>query len=334
MTLVARSLLVFCALICSLIGDNLLAGEWNVGFKTIQLSDPVIDKEIEVALWYPSEAESKAETIGPAILNLAREAKPIAKAQGLIVISHGFTGSLLSHNDTAQYLAKQGYLVATPTHPDLPGLRSRKPELDPLVVRPRHIKLIVDQLLNHPPGNMSLRQKYVGIVGFSLGTYSALVAMGAEPDLSGLGNYCLVNAKDDLLCSPGSKQRFGMIAPHLESKSDKRIAAAVLLAPAYGPFFSEGSLKGIEASIQLVSAEEDLELDYQYNVQHFAKYLPNSGSIEVIKGAGHFVFIAPCPDSLKQAVPFICKDSESVDREAVHEKLNSDIARFFNNVLS
>jgi len=33
------------------------------------------------------------------------------------------------------------------------------------------------------------------------------------------------------------------------------------------------------------------------------------------------------------AVPAICEDAASVDRVALHQKLNGDIAEFFNEVL-
>jgi len=57
-------------------------------------------------------------------------------------------------------------------------------------------------------------------------------------------------------------------------------------------FFSEKSLAEIKIPVQLFSAEKDQELDNRYNVQYFAKLLPNTTPIQVVKGAGHFVFMA------------------------------------------
>jgi len=333
MTLLVRHFLIFSVISHLLIGNTALAEEGSVGFKAIQVFDPVIHYDIEVAVWYPTQDKAKQESIGPVILDVARDARPLASSQGLILISHGFSGNFLGHNDTAQFLARLGYVVATPTHPDLQGLKSGKPEFDPLVIRPRHIQLIIDELLNHPSLKTNFRQTRVGIIGFSLGTYTALTAIGAKPDLSGLAAYCAVNIKDTLLCSPQANRRFSAIAPNLISQRDNRIGGAVLLAPAYGPLFSEKSLADIDISIQLFSAEKDLELDHRYNVQHFEKFLPNTTPVEVIKDAGHFVFMAPCSDGLKQAVPLICEDSEPINRKVVHQKLNGDIAKFFDEVL-
>ncbi len=333
MILFTQVFLIVSLFFCFLMGGAALAEEWNVGFRSIQVSDAAIHHEIEVAVWYPTQTKAKEESIGPATLHVARGAELPASSQSLILISHGFSGNFLGHNDTAQFLASLGYVVATPTHPDLQGLKSGKPEFDPLVARPRHIQLIIDELLNHPSFKTNLHQKRIGIIGFSLGTYTALTTIGAKPELSGLATYCTINTKDVLLCSPQANQRFSAIAPNLISQRDNRIGGAVLLAPAYGPLFSKSSLANVKIPVQLFSAEKDQELNNRYNAQHFEEFLPNTTSIEVIKDAGHFVFMAPCPDGLKRAVPFICEDTESVNRVAVHKKLNRDIAKFFDEVL-
>ena len=326
-------LIIFGMFSCSLAGEPLAGEEWNVGFRVIRISDPVIQDDIEVIVWYPTRAEAKTESIGKATLHVAKEAEPLAPSRGLILISHGFSGNSLGHNDTARFLAGRGYVVATPTHPDLQGLKSGKPEFDPLVARPRHVQLVIDGLWRHPLFKTGLQQSRIGIIGFSLGSYAALTAVGAKPDLSGLAAYCAINRDDALLCSSRASQRLSEIVPDLNPQGDSRIEGVVLLAPAYGPLFSEKSLADAEVPVRLFSAEKDLELDNRYNAQHFEKLLPNVAPMKVIKDAGHFVFMAPCPEPLKRAVPLICEDAESVDRVAVHQKLNEEIAKFFNEVL-
>lgn len=334
MTFHTRLFLISSLLFCSLIGRSAIAEEWNVGFKSLQVSDPVFHDNIEVAVWYPTRAKAQDESIGPLTLHLAVGAEMPASSKGLILISHGFSGNAFGHNDTAQHLASLGFVVASPTHPDLQGLKSGKPKLDPLVARPRQIQLVIDELLKHPSFKKSLRPNRIGIIGFSLGTYTALATIGAKADLSGLASYCAINSKDFLLCSPQARHRLSAIAPDLIPQHDNRISAAVLLAPAYGPFFSDESLSTVKIPIQLFAAEQDTELDNQYNALHFEENLPNGTSLEMIKDAGHFVFLAPCPEKLKRAVPFLCEDNESVDRVAIHQKLNRDIAGFFNKALN
>ena len=316
-----------------LITNIVLAEEWNVGLRVIQVSDPAFRSDIEVAVWYPTQSKAKEESMGAMPLLVAKDAESLSSSQGLIILSHGFSGNFMGHNDTAQFLAKRGYIVATPTHPDLPGLATGQAEFDPLVARPRHIQLIISELLNQPSFT-SIDQSRIGIIGFSLGAYTALSALGATPDLSGLKAYCEINQKDTLLCSYRAKQRFPIIAASLTPQKNHLISAAILLAPAYGPLFSEETLAGVKTPIGLFSAEKDQELDNQYNAEYFKKFLPNITSHKALKDAGHFIFMAPCPEGLKQAVPLICEDPVSVDREAIHHELNRDIDFFFSTAFN
>ena len=55
---------------------------------------------------------------------------------------------------------------------------------------------------------------------------------------------------------------------------------------------------------------------------------------ESIKSAGHYTFMAPCPESLKDKLPaFICIDKKGVDRLAIHQDLNVKIHEFFKEAL-
>jgi len=83
-----------------------MSEEWDVGLRLIQLPDPVMQSELGVAVWYPSDAEVKEEAVGMAILQVAKNADLVSEVKGLVLISHGFSGTFLGHQDTAQYLAK------------------------------------------------------------------------------------------------------------------------------------------------------------------------------------------------------------------------------------
>ena len=310
-----------------------MSEEWDVGLRLIQLPDPVMQSELGVAVWYPSDAEVKEEAVGMAILQVAKNADLVSEVKGLVLISHGFSGTFLAHQDTAQYLAKNGYVVATFTHPDLPGLKTGIPQLDPMVSRPRQIAMIVDGISSHPLFKNSLLNKRIGFVGFSLGAYTGLVSAGAKPDLLSLENYCATGPRDFLLCSVAARQRFNSIRPQLASLPVTQISAAVLLAPAYGPFFSEKSFANVSIPVRIISAGKDEELDNRVNAQHFKSVLSDKAGHEIIAGAGHYIFMAPCSDKLKLAVPVICTDPESIDRVEVHRRLNKNIVRFFDNLL-
>src|SRR5512137_2030211 len=111
------------------------APSWNVGYRKIDVQDPLTGELFPVALWYPTPAApaplfvtgsgSLALCRLPAVLcrwiafemPVAHNAPPAAGVFGLIVVSHGTGGMALLHRDLGMVLASQGYAVAAPTHP-------------------------------------------------------------------------------------------------------------------------------------------------------------------------------------------------------------------------
>lgn len=300
----------------------------GVGYQEVMISDPITEAEIEVALWYPTLDASSNRRLGPFKENLAMDAVP-HDSKGLIVLSHGFAGDSLSHIDTAVYLAKHGFFVATPTHPDLMGLKSGSPQLDLLVMRPRVIPLLLDYLLAEDPFKKTLAQKSVGILGYSIGAYTALSSVGGQPTFDGLADYCREVPTDELLCAEWSKARFDAIANQIDFDRDIRVKAALLLAPGYGPLFDKQALSNVNVPIKIYSAELDQELIEPFHTESYKNNLPVLPEHEIVASAGHFVFLAPCPDRLKKRVPQFCVDPDGVDRKAVHEELNAGFVEFF-----
>ena len=105
----------------------------QVGYQFLPVYGPVIKRDIDVALCYPTEAEPRPESIGPLSLNVAVNAPASDQKTQLLILSHGFSASHSGHHDIAQYFVRLGYLVVTPSHPDRAGLNSKSANLDPLV---------------------------------------------------------------------------------------------------------------------------------------------------------------------------------------------------------
>jgi predicted dienelactone hydrolase len=47
----------------------------------------------------------------------------------------------------------------------------------------------------------------------------------------------------------------------------------------------------------------------------------------------HFVFLAPCPESLAEAFPTACEDPPGVERAAVHRQIAAELVDFFDRTL-
>lgn len=315
----SRELLFICTLWALPLGA-VLGKEPNLQFRVIQISPAWEENLHEVGLWHPRHVEAEYND------------KPNKPLTGLIIISHGFSGNLQGHRDTAEALARQGYLVAAPTHLDLHGLKLGQPDYDPLIARPKHIQEVIKFLINDPLFKQHPLKDNIGMIGFSLGAYTVLVSAGATPDFHSLDGYCEIKPNDILLCSEQAQRRLSSLGPTSLSAFEFDIKAAVLLAPAYGPLFSEQSLVKVDMPIKIYSAEQDRDLDNRFNAHHFARALPTNPEEEIVQEAGHFVFMAPCNDALKKAAPYICKDADAVNRKDIHRNMNRDIIEFFNRV--
>ncbi len=142
----------------------------------------------------------------------------------LVVISHGIAGARTSNDYITTRLPAEGFTVAAPTHPDLAGLQSKDPSLDPLVLRPRHLSLTID----HMTDTATEPFEEVIVVGHSFGGYSALRLAGANPTSDGVAQHCDSNPGDEVLCTPAARSRFDRLVGDDANFTDSRVDAALI----------------------------------------------------------------------------------------------------------
>ncbi len=51
-------------------------------------------------------------------------------------------------------------------------------------------------------------------------------------------------------------------------------------------------------------------------------------------GAGHYAFLAPCPEPMRQKTPEACTDPPGFDRAGFHLELAAEMADFFRRELA
>jgi len=179
-------------------------GDHAVGVRTLELvdtgrpdilagGDATQDRALTVELWYPADADPRAETTyqdvvlrdGATLFDLkgtaTRDAAPDAETgpYPLVVISHGFPGNrfLLSH--LGENLASKGYVVASIDHFEstydnqlgfASTLANRAPD-----------QLFVLDALGAVEGDLAglIDADHSAIIGYSMGGYGALVSAGA-----------------------------------------------------------------------------------------------------------------------------------------------------------
>lgn len=309
---------------------NTARGSENpVGFQVTRVESP--NGPVAVALWYPTAATPRPTTfMGGSLLNVAKDAP--AKGQGLpvVLISHGNSGSALSHVDLAMDLASAGYVVAAPTHAgDNYADQSRQGSPGLFSQRAEQIRATLDYVLEAWPQAGHVDATRVGAYGLSAGGFVVLSLVGGTPDMAAIPGHCqrspefickaLAHVRSPLLTTASGAGTFG---------TDNRIRAAAVAAPGLGFTFANGGLANVRVPVQVWSGENDDTVPFTTNTKVVQDGLGDRGEPQRLPGATHHSFLAPC-GLLKP--PALCKDPAGFDREAAHAAMNAEIVRFFNS---
>lgn len=263
--------------------------------------------------------------------------------QPLIVISHGAGGALISHQDTAEALARSGFIVAAVQHTgdnyrDSSGVAAGRNLTD----RPRHLRKTLDYLLNQWPMAASIDRERIGMFGFSAGGFTALVLAGGQPDSGATATLCQ-SSPDTWVCHYLQRHDIDPLQqrtlPDNIWQADPRIKAAAIAAPALGYMFEPDRLAAVSIPLQLWHAERDTIVED--SALTIRKLLPASTEFHSVRNAGHFAFMTPCSTGFRLLISVmelfgtepICDDPDGFDRVRFHEHFNVQLIAFFNREL-
>ncbi len=317
---------------------------YSVGLRHISTFIQSEDVEMHMMVWYPTSEHAQATQVGPYKLEVAKDAKVEPGTRSLIMISHGDGGSHLNHRDTAAYLAKRGYIVAAVLHPHNNFLdNSEEGTLKNLTNRPHHISKAIDTLLNQPEFKETVDANRIAVIRHSAGAYTALALAGGVPNTANIRKHCTKHHDDPIFCkvfkmSSEFKRYFapqnGLEGKIIKQTGDPRIKAAVLMAPV-GVLFNDGrSLLDVIIPLLIYRAEKDDILCYPYHATFFLEKLPVEPEYIVVNNAGHYAFITPIPDHMKNKAGKVAIDPDGFDRVLFHIKMNQEIAFFLAKSLS
>lgn len=323
-----------------LTANNIFADQliFNVGIRQFSINYPPTKSEIKGILWYPTLDKSQKIKVGPFDLDVTKNAEIKDGKYGLIVISHGSQGSHLGHRDTAVYLAKRGFIVVSVLHPKNNYLDdSAGRTVENWINRPRHISTALDSILTEGDIERYINKDAIAIIGHSAGGYTAVSLIGGVPDTANISRHCQEHIDDTELCGGhGFISRIKGIFSLSDSKDehiikdthDRRIKAAVLLAPLGVLFKDEQALVNIKVPILMYRGEKDDVLRYPYHAESINQKLNIKPEYIVVENAGHYSFLSPFPDGIKQRVGVVAKDPNGFDRVEFHLQMNQKIFRF------
>ena len=265
---------------------------------------------------YPATTPGRPETIGLYTLEVALDAPIGAGEFPLVLISHGTGGSPLVYRTLAHFLARQGFVVGLPqhhgNHRDDNTWQGTPRNLE---ARPRHLRLAIDFLFAAPWLAASLMPDTVGLIGHSLGGYTALALAGGRPTA--------------LPHEPANE-----LPLSIPTTSDDRVRALVLLAPATPWYQAAGALREVRIPVLLLTAERD-EFTPDFHAQIVLNGVADRRQVthRVIKNAGHYSFLSPFP--LARVSPAFppSQDPPGFDRARFNDELNADVAAFLRREL-
>jgi len=301
----------------------------EIGIAQFRVGDPA-GSDLAWTLFYPAETGSATTEIGPYSVSGRIGAGMKDGRFPLIVISHGSGAGMLSHHDTASYLAINGFVVAAVEHAgdnyrDASGLG----RISTAFRRAREVSQVIDAVLDGAYGHAIDRDR-IGVIGYSTGTVTALLLAGAEADFSALADYCVGTDNPSALCAGGGRRVAD--APQTGSTRDARIDAILLLAPIATMF--GGEMIELTTPVGIIAAGADEQLPAADHANVLSRMIKPLTLFEAIPLAGHHIFLAPCSAELKASKPDICTDPPLVDRQREHALLNSLIVSFFNHALA
>ncbi len=266
-----------------------------VGSRQMQVKDEVQGISFPVLAHYPTREPSTPTAFGPYVMDVCPEANITEGQFPLALISHGNGGSHLLYRTISTHLAKNGYIVASVEHY---GNNRNNNELENttenLINRPRHITLAIDAMLSDDKFRSGVEPNKIAVIGHSMGGYTALALAGGVP-----------------------RTREGQ---KVEVTSDPRIKAIVLLAPGAGWFMN--SLDKVTVPILMLTAEHD-PITLAWNAEVVLKSIPHRSQVifREVKNAGHFSFLSPFPDTMKNPHFLPSTDPEGFDRDEFHTRL-------------
>lgn len=284
---------------------------------------------LAAAVWYPCTARVTDVRIGNVPVKAAKDCPVAGAGLPLVVVSHGYSGKLTSHHDTAETLANAGFVVAAINHPiDSGPDMSRADTVAMLAERPRDIKRLVDYMLDRWPDRARLDPDNIGFFGFSRGGYTGLVLVGANPDLPAGLVLC-----GPIPAAPACQQIHANTDLPTSFTHDPRIKAAVIADPGFGPMFTRASLRDVSVPIQLWASRwsgEDPSIGVRPEyIEAIRDNLPGKPDFHFVENAGHYAFLVPCPPTLATMLAQLCDDHAGFDRVAFHQQFDAAVLAFF-----
>ncbi|MFS8116084.1 dienelactone hydrolase [Rhizobium jaguaris] len=345
MKLLMKIALMLCAIV--IMQQSAFAGE-NVGVRQIAAPSKERGNDLAVTVWYPADSGGKPVSLGENVFfvgTLAMLDAPISDRKfPLILLSHGagLAGNAQALSWIAVPLAKQGFIVAAPTHPGNTGANRSAAETMKLWLRPADITETLSAIGENDLFKEHLELNKVGMLGLSMGGSTALAIAGARIDPKRLASYCDTDALNPSLCGWVRQSGVDLHAMDLtlagRDNEDMRIRFAVAIDPGPVDAFEFNTFSRISIPVDLVNLGQPGKIPLTVQAAKIAEAIPNA-TYSTIEDASHFSMFAECKpgaaeiaESEKIGDP-ICSDGGGRSRNEIHAQLIDMVVTAFGRAL-
>lgn len=308
----------------------------GVGQQTLQYININTDRPLKTEVWYPTtEKDSlnqKATELPFLLPATIRNAELPEGKHPLVVLSHGTGGNRHSLAWLAIELVNNGFMVIAPDHWGNTFDHKIPENFVRYWYRPQDISFLLTAFLDDPVWRRHVDQDRIGMIGFSLGGYTALALGGVELDCHLLKEKALSGKHKKAFYAP----ELGDLRPLVQkiecdgipdSLVDERFKAIVSMAPTLGIGLPDKD-QSIVPPVLIIAAENDKNTPVNQNAARYQQFIPNSRYLIIEGKAGHYVFLNQAKRKLQKEAKRIYKDARGVDRQAIHVQLASEILSF------
>lgn len=272
------------------------------GYRALELAGPD-GRRLPCALWYPADPDSPR---GITYDTLIRDGVTATRLHGaasagarpapgdrppLVLISHGYPGNRFLMSHLGEALAARGFAAAAIDHPGS-TYDAKRAFAETLYYRPLDQRAAVDALAD---SDLPVDATRVGVVGYSMGGYGALVYGGA-----GLTEAAAARAWEGPHFDLG---RHVAGSPAHDALHDPYVRAVVAIGP-WGrqhDLWSDATLGAMRAPLLLMAGSADDTSDYPA-MRRIWETAGGTSHLLTFHGAGHNA-AAPIPAPQEAASP-------------------------------
>lgn len=295
---------------------------------------------VRYTVWYPAQPGAKEQplAIGPPGAPLFEEGSsavdaPVASGRWpLLLLSHGNGGSARMMGWFGTALARAGYVVVAVDHPGNNGVDPMTDAGSILMWnRADDLAAALAAVRADPVLSPHVDAGRLGLVGYSAGGFTALVAAGARPDMSRLIAFCQ-SSPEDGVCMPQAEnpeltferrmaaaatpELAPWVAKAAEDRRTPNVRAVFLMAPAIVQAFEPAELGRLEVPVSVVVGEADKVASPATNSKVIAE-ANGKARLQVLPLVGHYDFLAECTALGRERVGALCE--VDADKAATHQ---------------